>query len=399
MTETLRDHVLKALNHLYDLVVLETSPLAALANTGSQRLDSRGRQLRLVLMDAIEALRPPEGTPSSDAAWRPYRILEGRHIARMSRQDVEADLSLSKSQYYREYDRALESLCSVLSDRWQLPADSEQLVVADALAAPVSALGEIGQLVEDEPLDILNLSTVLEDTVALLAPAAQARGVEVALDPVAAPSWIASRPGLVRQGLLTSLWALVQTLSEGRVRIAAYSDDRRVLVDYLVKGREVVGASCDLETATALVAAADGSVEPRPGIGPRGLRLVFAAARDRRQVLLVDNSRDLADLFERHLEGQQWVLTHAESVAEAIALCEQHAFDCILLDVLMPGEDGWHLMSWLRRSPEAASIPVVVCSVLDQPELAISLGATGYLRKPVTQEQLRLALQRWARDP
>ena len=92
-------------------------------------------------------------------------------------------------------------------------------------------------------------------------------------------------------------------------------------------------------------------------------------------------------------------MTHAESVAEAIALCEQHAFDCILLDVLMPGEDGWHLMSWLRRSPEAASIPVVVCSVLDQPELAISLGATGYLRKPVTQEQLRLALQRWARDP
>ena len=189
MRETLRDQVLKALNHLYDLVFLETSPLAALADAGSQRIDSRGRQLRLVLMDAIETLRPPEGTPSGDAAWRPYRILEGRHIAGLSRQDVEADLALSKSQFYREYDRALESLCSLLCDRWQIPPEGGPSVVPNVQAASIGALGEIGQLVEDEPLGVLSLTAVLGDAVALLLPAAQARGVEIRQDPLGDPCW------------------------------------------------------------------------------------------------------------------------------------------------------------------------------------------------------------------
>ncbi len=350
-------------------------------------------------MDAVEMLRPPEGTPSGDAAWRPYRILEGRHIAGMSRQEMEADLALSKSQFYREYDRALESLCSVLCDRWQLSLDDGQAIVPTTPTAPAGALGEIGQLVEDEPLDVLSLTAVLGGAVALLSHAAHARGVEMWIDPVDDPCWVTSRPGILRQGLLTSLWSLVQSLSEGGVRIAVHHDDRRVIVDAEARSAAAVAAPDDLETAQALLAAAGGSVEPRPWARPHGLRLAFAAARDRRQVLLVDNNHELADLFERHLEGQQWSLTHAASVAEATALCRQHAFDCILLDVLMPGEDGWHLMSWLKQASDTSAIPVVICSVLDQPDLAISLGATGYLRKPVTQEQLRAALQRWSRDP
>ena len=60
----------------------------------------------------------------------------------------------------------------------------------------------------------------------------------------------------------------------------------------------------------------------------------------------------------------------------------------MLLDVLMPQEDGWDILQSLKTLPETASIPVVICSVLSQPHLALALGAAEVLRKPISEETL-----------
>ena len=49
----------------------------------------------------------------------------------------------------------------------------------------------------------------------------------------------------------------------------------------------------------------------------------------------------------------------------------------------MPNVDGWQVLRGLARDPATARIPVVICSVLKEPELAFSLGARAYLKKPV----------------
>ena len=67
----------------------------------------------------------------------------------------------------------------------------------------------------------------------------------------------------------------------------------------------------------------------------------------------------------------------------------------MVLDVMMPKTDGWELLQSLRSHPQTSTIPLVMCSVLREQPLALSLGATDYLIKPVSQPQLLEVLQRW----
>jgi CheY-like chemotaxis protein len=60
---------------------------------------------------------------------------------------------------------------------------------------------------------------------------------------------------------------------------------------------------------------------------------------------------------------------------------------------MMPGIDGWDLLAQLRHHPLTCDIPVLVCTVLPQEELALSLGASGFVRKPTTRQSFRQALE------
>jgi CheY-like chemotaxis protein len=62
----------------------------------------------------------------------------------------------------------------------------------------------------------------------------------------------------------------------------------------------------------------------------------------------------------------------------------------------MPNQDGWETLQLLKNDPDTGHIPVVICSVLEDPDLAISLGAAGYLAKPVTQTKLVMMLNQLA---
>jgi CheY-like chemotaxis protein len=66
--------------------------------------------------------------------------------------------------------------------------------------------------------------------------------------------------------------------------------------------------------------------------------------------------------------------------------------EVIILDVMMPGIDGWELLQRLKTLRETQLIPVIICSVINDPELAFALGASQYVPKPVTREALLRAL-------
>jgi len=64
---------------------------------------------------------------------------------------------------------------------------------------------------------------------------------------------------------------------------------------------------------------------------------------------------------------------------------------------MMPQQDGWEVLQLLRNRRRTRDIPVLVCSVIDDPELAFSLGAAEFLAKPVKREELLEALERCRR--
>jgi CheY-like chemotaxis protein len=71
----------------------------------------------------------------------------------------------------------------------------------------------------------------------------------------------------------------------------------------------------------------------------------------------------------------------------------------IVLDVMMPEEDGWMLLGQFREHPRMRGIPIIICTIVPQEQLALSLGAAQFLRKPVTRAMLLAALDRQVDRP
>jgi CheY-like chemotaxis protein len=111
-------------------------------------------------------------------------------------------------------------------------------------------------------------------------------------------------------------------------------------------------------------------------------------------LLVVDDNEAVSQAFGRYLVEYGYQIAGASNGAEALQLARELNPALITLDVMIPGQDGWEILHALKHNPATQHIPVIICSVLEDPELAGSLGAAGYLQKPVAQADLLAALER-----
>jgi CheY-like chemotaxis protein len=111
-------------------------------------------------------------------------------------------------------------------------------------------------------------------------------------------------------------------------------------------------------------------------------------------VLVVEDDPSAAELISNTLRGAGLSVAFARSAEEAIRLAVELGPAAITLDIVMPGSDGWAALAQLKSTPVTSSIPVVVISVVDEPNRGILLGATDFLVKPVSRDALLAALAR-----
>lgn len=110
-------------------------------------------------------------------------------------------------------------------------------------------------------------------------------------------------------------------------------------------------------------------------------------------VLIIEDESDLANLLAETISRANYRVRIASSGIEGLKLARKLDLSAILLDVMMPGMDGWKVLQALKAESHTAQIPVIVCSVVDNRPLGYRLGASNYLIKPVEPEQLLSALQ------
>lgn len=105
-------------------------------------------------------------------------------------------------------------------------------------------------------------------------------------------------------------------------------------------------------------------------------------------VLSIEDDEQVASLYERYLAPQGYKVIPLTEPEKAVSRAKEIKPFAITLDIMMPGMDGWTVLLNLKNDPETKSIPVIVCSILDEEEKGISLGASDYLVKPFMQEEL-----------
>ncbi|XYD11784.1 response regulator [Methylobacterium sp. NMS12] len=162
--------------------------------------------------------------------------------------------------------------------------------------------------------------------------------------------------------------------------------------DIAVESREGAGTTFTL-TLLASVAESD-EPQAHPKSSLRGSPS-NAGAAESSDVLVIDDDQATRDLLARFLTKEGF---HVATAADGKAGLEQARTQrprAILLDVTMPRMDGWTVLRTLRADSELGDLPVIMVTVLDEQNLAFSLGATDYLQKPVDWVQLKEAMERF----
>ena len=109
-------------------------------------------------------------------------------------------------------------------------------------------------------------------------------------------------------------------------------------------------------------------------------------------VLVIEDDQNTAALVTLYLEREGFRTLTAGDGPAGLALARRHQPNLVILDLMLPEMDGWELLQRLKNHPQTNEIPVVMCSVLDSPELAYSLGAALFLPKPVSRDDVLSAL-------
>jgi CheY-like chemotaxis protein len=110
-----------------------------------------------------------------------------------------------------------------------------------------------------------------------------------------------------------------------------------------------------------------------------------------RTVLIIEDEKLIIVSTRMVLEAAGFRVEAATSGEEGIAKARQIQPDLILLDIMMPGIDGWETLTRLKRDAETGSIPVIVFTAREHPrghQKSAEMGAAGYFRKPFEPDEL-----------
>jgi two-component system phosphate regulon response regulator OmpR len=122
-----------------------------------------------------------------------------------------------------------------------------------------------------------------------------------------------------------------------------------------------------------------------------------ANGADRRHLLVIDDDDRIRSLIREYLARAGFRVSAAADAAAARKLVEQLTFDLLVLDVMMPGEDGFAFARWLRGRPgETGRTPMLILTARGLPDdriTGLSLGADDYLAKPFEPQELALRIE------
>lgn len=400
--ETFAGWVRDALNRLYDSPYLQAHPLATLLAEDTDAALQRGRNLRRLLLEAIQAMRPAAGVPAQSPDWRAYRILELRYIEGLSPNEAMERLALGKSQYFRDQARVLEALTDMLWQRARATASS--VAEADNVAQEDLIRAEIERLCAQAAWGTVDMAEVLEELRAVVEPLAQAKGVTVHFTPMQRFTVLHADRIVLRQAVLNVITYALGVARRGRIEVNGFAGGGETGICITAYGNAPAPPSAStqdrdisLEVCHQLLVAMRGVLRLEVTKESWEARLVWPVAEPR-ILLVVDDNTSFVDLFRRYLAGQNWEVLGAANSTEARLIIAETRPTVITLDVMMPQEDGWEFLMALKKEPDTRNIPVLVCSVLNEPQLALTLGAAAYLAKPVTQQALLQALAPWNRS-
>jgi CheY-like chemotaxis protein/transcriptional regulator with XRE-family HTH domain len=389
--ETLVAWVRHALRHLYEPSVLLTNPLLGLVGLPSSF--EGAAELRRRLIAIIRALKPEDHVPSHALPWRVYEVLLYRYVQQFSQLEVADQLGMSIRHLRRAEHEAMGILAAVLQREYGIsrPVGPAAGVRSEETGTDRLVADELAWLETTSLGQAADLAVLLPNALNLAGPLIHSRGIVLEGPSVLAGTLASLHPVLLRQLTLGVLTLITRIVGIKRVAIDVHPLSSWVEISFTAEPLIEPGADAairtDLEVLRELAAAGRARLDIRSNEG----QLVVAVNLPRvepRVILVIDDNRATWNLIERLLSGLPYEVCGAADLGEALRAAGRVRPSVIILDVMMPELDGWEILQRLREDSRTSGVPVLVCTILPEEELAYSLGASAFLRKPIRRLQL-----------
>lgn len=392
LTRHLFNQVVKdVLGSLYDVATLETHPaLFSVIRPPSGYTGSKGEYVAELMLNTIEQLRPTrKDLPVSAPEWRPYLILKKRYADGIAIQELADQMAVSPRQLRRDHHKALEALTEIL---WTELYPDE----------PAESSGEPIPIIEvhDEMLD---LSDTIQGVFKLVRGQFEAGGIEVNFSFPGESNPVITDRVILRQVLISLFKDMLHNASCKSLTITCEDTGKEVGITFAALTRSPLVQTDDDDEEEDLTAVKYWCDRLHARVAEslettrekRTIRRTLWLPQPAQKIMLViDDQVAVVNLFQRYLSQTGILVIGVSEPEKAVSLARRFLPALITLDVMMPQMDGWELLQLIKLDEKLKNIPVIVCSAWDDPDLSHSLGASVYLKKPVTQKMLLEAVNR-----
>jgi CheY-like chemotaxis protein len=388
------------LQHLYDPSL--TPPAQVLQVLGHTPQDGL-EVLQTVIIQMVEDLRPADYVPKSTRSWRVYGILYYRFISNLTQEDVANRVGITPRHLRREQAGAVHLLALRLWEKAHLPLpptldeepEPEETGSAESglqNAPELQLQNDLVALQENAPGVISDVSVVVRSVLTLVNRIPTGERMEIGEVVLPPELKAALHPSVLRQVVWMMLHVGITRLEQGgKVSIVCGVQGTNVYIE--LKFSPVFAFDDQQkQIIEEILKFTNGKLE----IQEENQHLVCRVEilHVNRTVLIVDDNPDIVHLYRRYLIGTQYYLNHLANGQELFEHVKRIHPDLIVLDIMLPDVDGWELLIQLTENPDTRRIPVIVCSVMSDKDLAMALGANTCLAKPVQRADFIHALDR-----
>lgn len=395
----------ETLTHLYDPTF---HPPEALSRQLGLRAPQPHDLIQETLVHAIEQLQPATEVPASARVRRIYDLLTLRYLQEKTQKETALRLGITVRHLRREQQLAIHLLAERLWEQSHAQPPTAQPSVAEqninaqpSMAEPTiteqedidwreQVRREIHVLQSNSPGVLANIQETLA-TIIELADALTA-GIAILLDIPNTPDlWVATHPSVLREVLITAVDKLVPSLQPAsEIHFSVVTHGERVEIK-LSGGPAKLSQLPDSKFIDEVLDIYNGNFAVRQHEDRVEFSFTLPLVKPV-SVLVVDDNDDLVHFYRRYTEGTRYVIHHAAHGRQLWEKIETNAPDIIVLDVMLPDIGGWDVLRQLRKEQRTKHTPIIICSVIQQEELARTLGATLYLSKPAHRKDFLHAL-------
>lgn len=380
-----------ALYNMFDYAALETHPLMDVGiKPPPDHKGSRGDYLKSVLLECINSLKPRDiDFDYFSIEWRSYVILSQRYIENVSSPELAKKLLLGERQIRRSQKKAIRAVALILWDR----IHSQKETIPDEMETNGFVINR----------EVINLNQVVQSIIDLFQNNFEREYVVVVFAPSQDALTVNSDRIILRQIIIRIFNLLLQKTDCRHIHLSIEQQAEDVRLRF-----NLPEATFEMDQFLSFLHSEENQISQwlnelnmqLEGMrSPQGFQLLVRfLGQEKKLILVVDDQEPALKMYERYLSRTNYKIYGLSKATKVLYKAIELKPALILLDIMMPKLDGWEILQSLRLNEKTKHIPIIVCSAWGEPELAKSLGANYFLRKPIIQKELLEILENVIED-